>query len=275
MRVRFSHLSGSLPAHLVLAAYSLGILVPLGWMLASSVKSRREIMTSASLLPSSVDFSGYERALAGGLPRYMFNSLVVTSVSTVLIVVLGSLAAYALARLRLRLAPALYLIVIGCYAVPLHGILVPLYDLLVALGLTNSLAGLVLPYVAFGLPFSIMILYAFFAEFPEELIEAARLDGYGELSILFRVVLPLSLPALTSVAIFQVISIWNEFLLALLVVSDKAVKTVPLGLLGFRGDYSNDWTAILASLVISSLPIVVLYVIFQKSFVKSLAGIGK
>jgi ABC-type glycerol-3-phosphate transport system permease component len=152
---------------------------------------------------------------------------------------------------------------------------VPLYDTLVKLDLTNNYLGLILPYVTFGLPFAISVLYAFFIDFPSEIIEAAQLDGCSDFGVLWRIVAPLSAPAIASVAIFQGVQIWNEFLLALVVISDDSLKTVPLGLVAFRGNYVSDWNAILASITVTSAPMLILFIAFQKQFIRGFAGAAK
>jgi ABC-type glycerol-3-phosphate transport system permease component len=263
------------PPYLVLAAYSVLILVPLGWMAIASVKPRGELFSKPFSLPSTIDWRGYARAWNGGLVRYVGNSLIVTGSSVVLTIVVGCLAAYALARMKFVGRKIIYGIVIAAYAIPLHGILVPLYDTIIEFHLTNSYFGLILPYVTFGLPFAITVLYAFFLDFPGEIVEAARLDGCTELGVLWRIVVPLSMSAVASVAIFQGVQMWNEFLLALVVISDDALKTVPLGLVAFRGNYVSDWTAILASISVTSIPMLILFILFQRQFIRSLAGSTK
>jgi multiple sugar transport system permease protein/raffinose/stachyose/melibiose transport system permease protein len=263
------------PAYAFLSAYSLIILVPMFWMVVASVKNRGDMFTRPFSLPTTINWGGYLRAWTGGLLHYVFNSVIVTGISVFFIIVVSGLAAYALARMRFIGRGLIYSVVIAAYAVPVHGILVPLYDTLVKLGLTNTYFGLILPYITFGLPFSITLLYAFFIDFPGEMIEAARIDGCSELGAFWRIVVPLSMPAVASVAIFQGVQIWNEFLLALIVISSDGLKTVPLGLVAFRGNYVSDWTAILASITVTSLPMLILFMAFQRQFIKSLAGSSK
>ena len=263
------------PAYITLVAYSLVILVPLAWMIMASLKPRPELFGKPFNLPSHIDWGGYFRAVEGGLFKYMLNSIIVTFSTVAIILVVGGMAAYALARMRFVGRNWIYGAIIAAYAIPMHGILVPLYDTLVFFRLTDTYLGLILPYVTFGLPFSVMILYAFLVDFPTELVEAARIDGCGELSILWRIVMPLSIPALVSVGIFQGVTVWNEFLLALIVISDDALKTIPLGLVAFRGRYVTDWTAILASISITSIPVLIIFVAFQRQFIRSLGGYSK
>ena len=228
------------PAYLFLAAYSVIVLVPLGWMLISSVKPRGEMFTRPFALPSGLNWGGYERAFTGGLFRYMGNSVIVTGLSVIIIVLVGGLAAYALARMRFLGRNLVYGLVIAAYAIPLHGILVPLYDTIVRFGLTNTYFALVLPYVTFGLPFTVTIFYAFFIDFPDEIVEAARMDGCSDFGALWRIVVPLSMPAVASVAIFQGVQIWNEFLLAATLTSFNA-RTITTGLSEYVTTTGTEW----------------------------------
>lgn len=264
----------SLP-YLALSAYSLILLVPLFWMVMASLKPRKELFGRPFAPPTQIDWGGYQRAIDGGLFHYMANSMIVTVSAVLITLVVGGLAAYALARMKFIGRHVIYAVIIAAYAIPMHGILVPLYETLVFLKLTNTYLGMILPYVTFGLPFSVMILYAFLIDFPTEIIEAARIDGSSELGVLFRIVVPLSMPAIASVAIFQGVAFWNEFLLALITISDNELKTIPLGLVAFKGRYVTDWTAILASITITSVPVLIIFIIFQRQFIRSLGGYGK
>jgi multiple sugar transport system permease protein/raffinose/stachyose/melibiose transport system permease protein len=266
---------GSWATYGFLTGYALFVVGPFAWMIASSFKDRRSIFTQPFSLPSTLETDNYARAWEHGIGRYLVNSLTITAITVVLVLLVSSLAAYALARLRFPGRTLLYALIVAGYAVPIHTVLVPLYRLLDSAGALNSYAGLILPYVAFGIPFSIVLLYAFFLEFPTELEEAARLDGCKTWSLLWYVVLPLSLPAFASVAIFQGVFIWNEFILALLVISDESKKTLPLGLVAFRGEYANDWGAMMAAITIATAPLLLLYIVLQRHFIRSLAGIGK
>lgn len=261
--------------HGLMGGYALAVLGPFAWMVASSLKTQREIFTAPFSLPADPAFGNYIRAWEQGIGGYLLNSLIVTVITVVLIVLVAGMAAYAFARLRFPGRTLLYTLIVAGYAVPIHTVLVPLYRMLDAAGMLNSFAGLILPYVAFGIPFSIILLYAYLSEFPTELEEAARLDGCNRWQILRHVVAPLSLPGIASVAIFQGVFTWNEFLLALLIISNDSLKTLPVGLVAFRGEYANDWGAILASVTVATVPLLLLYILLQRHFVRSLAGLGK
>jgi ABC-type glycerol-3-phosphate transport system permease component len=258
-----------------LIAYLILMLLPFLWLLISSLKTTPEMFSSPFSLPATLRWTNFTDAWQTGVAKYLLNSLFVTVISVGAILVVSGLAAYALARSQFPGRQGFYVLLITGYAIPIHTVLVPLYEMLRASHALNSYIGLIGPYVAFGIPFSVLLLYSFFLDFPKELEEAARLDGCNELQLLVRVVAPLSLPGLSSVAIFQGVFIWNEFLLALILISDDALKTLPFGLVSFQGQYAANWSLLLASVTMATLPILLLYVVLQRQFVNSLAGLGK
>ena len=249
--------------------------LPFLWMLFSALKTQGEIFTSPFSPPSNPQWQNFALAWNAGVGRYVLNSLFVTTISVILIVTVSAMAAYAMAQLEFRGRLAFYLLLITGYAIPIHTVLVPLYELLRNANLINNYAGLIGPYIAFGVPFSVFLIYAHFLEFPRELEEAARLDGASDLQIATQIVMPLSLPALSSVAIFQGTFIWNDFLLALILINDDKLKTLPLGLLVFRGEYSTDWPLLMAGITVATLPLLGLYMVFRRQFVNSLTGFSK
>ncbi|WNZ53832.1 carbohydrate ABC transporter permease (plasmid) [Microbulbifer sp. MKSA007] len=261
--------------YVFIGGYCVFILTPLSWMVFTAFKKRGEIFANPSGLPNELYFGNFERVFSSGIGTYFLNSLITSVFSVTGIVAISTLAAYALARIPFKGRMWVYMFIVASYAVPLHAVLVPMFQLLDGFGLLNTLAGLILPYIAFGIPFTVILLYAFFLEFPKDLEEAAKLDGCSQLRTVFFIVLPLSKPALLSAAIFQVVFVWNEFLIALLILTSKEVKTLPLGLTSFQGQYSSDWGAIMAAVLLSALPIVALYLAMQKHFVRSLTGMGK
>ncbi len=261
--------------YVLLTLYGLVMAVPMLWMVLSSLKTTRDLFASPFGLPSAPQWNNFALAWKQGLQGYIVNSLIVTVVSVTLIVVVSGLAAYALARLRFFGRVPTYMLLIAGYAIPVHTVLVPLYQTLNGLRMLNTLPGLIGPYVAFGIPFSVLLLYAFFIEFPPELEDAAHLDGCNTWQMMGRVVLPLSLPGLSSVAIFQGVFIWNEFLLALIVISNERLKTLPLGLTTFQGQWSTNWPLMLASLAMATLPMLLLFIVMQRQFINSLTGFSK
>jgi ABC-type glycerol-3-phosphate transport system permease component len=220
--------------YILLIAYSLYVMLPVAWMVLSSMKTTRELFSNPFGLPQEPQWLNFVVAWQKGMAGFILNSVFVTATSVALIIIISGLAAYALARMHFYGRTVIYVLLIAGYAIPIHIILVPLYQTLSRIGWINSYQGLIGPYVAMGIPFSVLLLYAFFVEFPKDMEDAAQLDGCNLWQLLVHVVLPLSRTAIASVAIFQSVFIWNEFLLALIIIRDDALKTLPLGLTTFQ-----------------------------------------
>ncbi len=255
--------------------WSLFVLLPLLWMVLASFKTRRTMFMDPLGLPAEWNFDAWERAWGVGMGQFLLNSILATAASVVVIIAVSGMAAYVFARSDIKGMRWLYLLIVAAFAVPAQAVLVPLYQMVSAAGMLNNLAAIVLPYAAYGIPFTTILFYAFFLDFPQELEEAARLDGCSRLRTFFSVVLPLSGPAIASAAIFQAVFIWNEFILALLMLTSPENKTLPVGIIHLRGEYTSDWPAMMAGLSIAVLPILAIFILAQKYFVRSLAGLGK
>jgi ABC-type glycerol-3-phosphate transport system permease component len=258
-----------------LTIYSLIILVPIYWMVISGFKANRDMFLSPFSLPIHPQWSTYAVAWENGIKNYILNSLFVTATSVLLILFTSGLAAYVLARMKFPGRVQIFLVLITGFAIPVHTVLVPLSEILRDMHWINTYQGLIGPYVAFGIPFSVLLLYPFFLEFPKDLEDAARLDGCSNWQMIWKVVLPLSTPGLATVAIFQGVSIWNEFLLALIIINDDKLKTLPLGLTIFHGQYMSDWPASMAAVTIATIPLLILFLTLQRQFINSLTGFSR
>ena len=258
------------------AALLLGILVvllaPLYWMVAASLTPPVDIADwPPHWFPATPTLSNYRDAFATqGFAGYLRNSLIVSTASTALTLLVGSPAAYALARLRLPGRQVLLIGILGLTMFPSLAVLLPLFSMLRALGWLNTYQALVFPYTAFNLPLTIWILTTFFQEIPRELEEAAEVDGAGVMTVLGRVVLPLAGPGLASAAILVFIACWTEFLFALTFNSSDTMRTLPVGIALFGGQFVVPWGTIFAGSVIAVLPIVVLVVLFQRLMITGL-----
>lgn len=251
------------------------IAIPFYWLVSSSLKSTRELFTSPFGLPAQPQWQNYLTAWQTGVGGFVLNSVLVTTLSVIGIILVSGMAAYAVARLRFPGRIGFYLLLITGYAVPIHTVIVPLYEILRRAGLLNTYIGLIAPYIAFGIPFSVLLLYSFFLEFPGELEDAAVIDGCNTWQTLRWIVAPLSLPGISTVAIFQGVFIWNEFLLALVFISDRSRQTLPVGLATFQGQYASNWPVMLAAIALATLPPLMLYVVLQRHFINSLTGFAK
>ncbi len=259
--------------YLVLGLYGLTVVYPVVLMILSSFKDSREIFTSPFTLPSSWSPVNYIEAWTqGNFSSYFFNSVWVTGVSVVLVLVLGSLAAYPLGRYAFRGKAFLALYFLAGLMLPIRLGILPLFFLMRTLGLLNTPWSLVAVYVASGLPFTIFVLSNFFETLPRELEEAARLDGAGEFRIYAQVMLPLVRPALATVAIFNFIPWWNDFFFPLIFIRAEQYKTLPLGLFSFFGEHQNDWALLFAGLTLTTLPLLIVYLFASRQIIKGLTS---
>jgi raffinose/stachyose/melibiose transport system permease protein len=256
-------------ALLVLNAFVM--LYPLLVMVLSAFKTNAEIFASPFALPDSFAPDNALRIWnETSFVRYLVNSLVVTSVSVAVIVVTGTMAAYAIARYPFRLSGVVFLFFLSGLMVPLKLAIIPLFLQLDAFGLIDTRAGLVLVYVAMGLPSSVFIMTGFLRTLPGELEESARIEGASELRTMISVMLPLARPAMVIAAIQNAVPIWNDFFFPLVFISTDRLKTLPQGLTVFMGEYNTDWGVLFAGLTLAALPITLAYVVLSKQFIAGL-----
>ncbi len=249
-------------------------LSPFVTILLSAVRSQGDLFTRGIYSwPSEFLWSNFVEAWqTGDFSIYFRNSLLLIATKVPLGILVASLAAYPLAKMRFPLSTPIFLLFLVGLAVPVQVTLQPLLIMMQRIGLANSIWALVPPYIAFGLPFQIFVMRGFFRLIPGELIEAARLDGASELTIFRRIMLPLSLPALATLFIIDSLSTWNEFLIALVMINAKDSRTVPLGLLQFQGEFSTQYTLLMAGIVISIVPVIAIFIFLQRYFVAGLTG---
>jgi multiple sugar transport system permease protein len=262
------------------AGLAVGIMVALTFSLApfllfvsSAFKTQAQVTAiPPTLWPSfSIDF--FRSAIVRfGILGYLLNSVIVAGSATVVTIFLATLAGYALARLPRRWAHAGLMVILACAMFPQIAIAGPVWRFLRLMGWLNSYQGLVLPYVALTLPLAIWILAVFFRELPEELEAAALVDGCSRIEALIRVIVPLSAPGLFTAAILTFIYAWNEFFLALLIVTDPAKQTMPLGIALFQGEHTVPWGEIAAASFITTAPLVVMVLLFQRRIVTGLSA---
>ncbi|MBB3001413.1 raffinose/stachyose/melibiose transport system permease protein [Paraburkholderia tropica] len=245
--------------------------VPFIFVVATSLKTQDETFSSPVwALPKHLYSGNYAAVLEGPYFTYFRNSLFVVGVSVVLIVIVSAMAAYAFARLRFTFNKTLFALVVAGMIVPLHATLVPIYLLTRNLGLYDTPFALLGPYVALSLPVSIFILTEFMRQIPRELEEAAQLDGCGPFGIFWRVFFPLSGPGLATVAIYNGIGLWNEFIFAYMLTSTSEHRTLPLAVWDFQGQYSSNVPAMLAVVTLTSLPLIVAYAFGQERVIKGM-----
>ncbi len=261
-------------SHLVLVGYGLIVLFPIVLILINSFKTRRAIFRAPHMppLPDTFSLEGFTTAFSrANFPLYFTNSLVVTIVSLALILLTGAMAAYALSEYRFPGNTLMGLYLTLGIMIPIRLGTVSILSIVVAMGLINTLTGLVLVYTAMGLPLAIFVLQQFMRQVPRELKEAARIDGASEYRIFF-LILPLVRPAVATVAVFVMIPIWNDLWFPLILAPGESTKTVTLGAQIFLGQFVTDWNAVLASLTLAMVPVLLLYIIFSRQLIRGITS---
>jgi multiple sugar transport system permease protein len=251
-------------------------LFPAVWILFTSLKTESELtMKPITWLPHAPTVANYLRAFTDQpLLLFLFNSFMVALLSTVLTLFVSVLAAYALARIPMRGRDLILSAIIAVSTFPLVTLLVPLFETMRALGLLNTWTALVLPYTVLSLPVCTLILVSFFEGIPRDLENAAMIDGCTRLGALFKVVVPLSAPGVFTAGILAFVNSWDEFLLALSFNSNPQLRTLPVGITLYQGEFAFPWPVISAALVVGIVPIAVLIVIFQERVVSGLTSGG-
>ncbi|GFE50744.1 ABC transporter permease [Roseobacter cerasinus] len=262
-------------AHAALLIYTLIALFPVFVIVINSFKSRRAIFREPLALPDAESFSliGYQTVLKqGDFFLYFQNSLIVTVGSLFFILLFGAMAAFALAEYRFRGNTLMGLYLALGIMIPIRIGTVAILEMMVQTGLVNTLWALILVYTAQGLPLAVFIMSEFMRQVSDDLKDAGRIDGLSEYRIFFRLVLPLVRPAMATVAVFNMIPIWNDLWFPLILAPAEEVKTLTLGSQVFIGQFVTDWNAVLSALSLAILPVMVLYVIFSRQLIRGLTS---
>ncbi len=253
-----------------LAGLVVVIIYPLLWMVLSGFKTNQEIFANPFSLPGSLRWENYQTAWEQGVFRYFGNSVLVTAVSVVTTTMVSAWAAYGLTRLELPLNQGVLLVILGGLMLAPTVALVPLFRLLQSLDLFNTQAALIVLYTAFRVPFTTFLIRAYMIDMPREVDEAAKIDGAGSAQIFWRIILPMCRPILVSAALLQALFAWNEFVFALAFISDDSRKTLPVGLMSMQSRLTTDWPVVFAGLTLAALPMMLLFLIGQRQFLRGL-----
>jgi N-acetylglucosamine transport system permease protein len=254
-------------SHVLLAIWTIIVIVPFLWVVLSSFKTTKEILASPLSLPAHWQFDNYAHAWTdAGIRQFFLNTVIVVSVALVLVMLLGAMCAYVLARFTFPGSRAIFYRMLAGLTFPIFLAIVPLFFVLKNLALINTLPGLIMVYVAFALPFTVFFLYAFFRTLPDDVYEAALIDGAGEWKTFFRIMLPMARPGMAAVAIFNFLGLWNQFLLPVALNTDqsKYVLTQVMASFASQAGYAVDFGALFAAVVITVVPVLIVYVIFQR-----------
>lgn len=246
---------------LVLALY------PVFMVISNSFKTQAELYKNTLGLPSIPQFQNYEQAVkTGNLANAFLVTLILTVASVILITILGSFAAFALSRIKTKSGKILYQIMIIGMMIPYQVSMFQLYRLMDFLHLINEIYGLILVYTAWGLPFTVYVMYGFMRNVPEEIIEASKIDGCSLWQLYAKIIMPLSSTIVASSIIFNLVFVWNDLNFPLILIDDPNLRTLTNALLSFRGQYSSQYTLLFAGVVLASIPLVVVFLLLQKKF---------
>lgn len=246
-------------------------LTPFFFMIMNSFRKQFDMLQQGVFhLPDPWYFKNYYEVITHGFFGYFLRSVLIVAVSLILMLAISAFAAYPLARMKFKLNGFIYATIVAMMSVPMHVTLIPIFKLTTNMGLYDSLASLVGPYVAFGLPMSVFILTAFMKTIPKEIEESAEIDGCNRFQNFFKIILPLSKSGLATLAIYNGVAMWNEFAFANTLLITPANKTLPLALGQFKGEHSLDIPINMSVLTLSVLPMIVLFIIFQDKLVKGM-----
>lgn len=262
---------GGLMAIIVL--YTLYSALPFVWVGTMSVRTTGEISASHFAWPSVWHWEKYRAAWVDShFATYFWNSALVVGSAVAIVTLLGAAAAHCLARYNFRGNRLIYFVLFSSIIFPPQIILISLFQVLVEYGLYNSLIGLTLVYVGLQLPLTVYLLEGFFARIPQDLFDAAKIDGYSDLAIFFRIVLPVGMPAIATTVILNFIQLWNEFLFAVVLITEPNSSTLPIGIRRFMGDYFQDIGMIATGMMIAVIPVVLVYAFFSEKLIQGMTA---
>jgi ABC-type glycerol-3-phosphate transport system permease component len=263
--------SGGLMA--ILVAYTVYSTAPFVWVGTMSVRTTTEISADHYAWPHPFHWEQFRAAwVDSSFSTYFTNSAMVVIGSVAVLTLFGAAAAHCLARYRFRGNRLIYGILFSSIIFPPQIVLISIYQLLVKYGLYDSLWGLGLVYVSLQLPLTIYLLEGFFARIPQDLFDAAKMDGYGDLEIFFRLVLPVGLPAIATTVILNFILLWNEYLFAVVLITDDELRTLPVGIQRFMGDHYQDIGMIATGVMISVIPVIIVYAFFSEKLIQGMTA---
>ncbi|MEZ5861465.1 MAG: carbohydrate ABC transporter permease [Geminicoccaceae bacterium] len=246
---------------------------PLLWVAVMSLRDTYEILANPYGLPETFNWKNYATTWTeANYGTYFLNSTIVVGISVVLVTMIGALAAHGLARYQFRLKSVVFLVLFSSILFPPQLTVIALFQMLVEYGLINTLTGLIFVYTAIHLPLTVYILDGFFSQIPQDLYDAAKMDGYSNYEIFWRITLPVGLPAISTVVILNLIDMWNEFLYAVVLITADDRRTLPLGIMKFLGDYQTDYALLATGLMISVIPVILLYAFFSERVVRGMTA---
>ena len=248
-------------------------IAPFIFMVINSFKEKFEMLTKGVFsLPEKLDISNYKEVIEGNFLSYFINSVIVLVVSLFILLMLSAFAAYPLSRFKFKLKGVIYSLIVACMSIPVHITLIPIFKMSQGMHMYDSIWALLGPYVAMGIPISVFILTSFMEQIPKEIEEAAAIDGCGKTRMFFLIILPMAKPGLSTLAIYNGVNMWNEFIFAYTLTQSQGNRTLPLAVWEFQGQYSMNTPMIMSVLTLTVLPMILLFIFAQDKLIKGMAA---
>ncbi|MCI9490758.1 MAG: carbohydrate ABC transporter permease [Dorea sp.] len=248
-------------------------IAPFIFMVINSFKEKFEMLTKGVFsLPEKLDISNYKEVIEGNFLSYFINSVIVLVVSLFILLMLSAFAAYPLSRFKFKLKGVIYSLIVACMSIPVPITLIPIFKMSQGMHMYDSIWALIGPYVAMGIPISVFILTSFMEQIPKEIEEAAAIDGCGKTRMFFLIILPMAKPGLSTLAIYNGVNMWNEFIFAYTLTQSQGNRTLPLAVWEFQGQYSMNTPMIMSVLTLTVLPMILLFIFAQDKLIKGMAA---
>ncbi|MBX4151036.1 MULTISPECIES: carbohydrate ABC transporter permease [Paenibacillus] len=261
----------TMATEIIMIIVALLFLVPFYFLFVNSVKTFGDLLTDSAGLPTTLEWSNYSRAWdITNFPQAFWNSLVVTVASNLLLAMLSAMTAYQMVRRNTRFNRIMFALFVAAMVIPFQSIMIPLVKVTATLGINNSLYGLIICYLGFGVPLSVFLFHGFVKSIPMEIEEAATVDGSSGYGVFFRVVFPLMKPMFVTVIILNTLWIWNDYLLPSLILQSADLRTIPIATFAFFGQYTKQWDLALPALVLGIMPVIIFFLAMQKYIIEGI-----
>lgn len=263
----------SIAKYIILISFSILFLYPFVWLFISSFKTNSELFENPWGLPRTFVFSNYVHAIKEGhLLRYFGNSILITGIAVLVTVLLGSMASYAISRMKWKLSKLVYRLFILGITIPVYAMIIPLFSMFNKTGLINTYWAVILPHIAISFPVAILIMTGFMQSLPQEMEEAAIIDGCNIFQLFFKVIFPVTRSSIVTVAVVSFIDIWNDLLLPQIFLTDTNKMTLPVGLTEFQGKYMTNYVVLMAAVIITIVPSIIAYVKLHKNIMEGMVA---
>lgn len=259
--------------YIVMILFTILCLYPLFWLFLSSFKTNQELYSNTWGLPEKWSLTNYVNALTKGHILVYFGNSVIISVSAVVVtVVLATMVSYALSRMKWRLSGTIYRLFLMGMMIPIYALIIPMFSIFKSMNLLNTYLAVIIPQIAVGLPMAIYIITGFMDSIPRELEEAAIIDGCSVLQCFQKIILPISKSSIVTVAVITFINVWNDLLLPRIFLTDSNMMTLPVGLTNFQAQYSTDYVGMIAAVIITVIPSIIVYIILHKQIMEGMVA---